>query len=287
MREMVRDTSRADRPLGRILAGTDGSERALESVRQAARLAAAVGAGLIVVHVIDTGRPHDLDVGSEAEEALQAASAVARSLNVEPDARILSGDPGAALIELAQLDGVDLVCVGPDSGFLGGAIRIGRIANHILREARCSVLVARRAGPDFPSRIGCAVDGSEGSVETALAAASLAAATSAELRLIHVVPVFRGHNTEWTLGPDEESPPELEPSVVAASSLGVTPIREMAMGRPERTLIAATERDGTDLMVVGHRGIRGVRRVLGSVSERVALHAPCSVMVVRDADASG
>jgi nucleotide-binding universal stress UspA family protein len=75
--------------------------------------------------------------------------------------------------------------------------------------------------------------------------------------------------------------------VSAVSSLGVTPIREMAMGRPERTLIAATERDETDLMVVGHRGIRGVRRVLGSVSERVAHHAPCSVMVVRDADASG
>jgi nucleotide-binding universal stress UspA family protein len=40
-------------------------------------------------------------------------------------------------------------------------------------------------------------------------------------------------------------------------------------------------------MVVGHRGIHGVRRVLGSVSEHVAHHAPCSVMVVRDADAAG
>lgn len=287
MREMVRNTSQADRRLTRILAGTDGSERATESVRQAARLAAAVGADLILVCVIDTGRPHDLDVEREAEGTLEAASAVARSLNVEPDARILSGDPGVALIEHAELDGVDLLCVGPDAGLLGGAIRVGRIANHVLREARCSVLVARRAGPEFPYRIGCAVDGSEGSVETALAAAALAAATGAELRLVHVVPVFRGHNTEWTLGPDEASPPELEPSVMAASSLGVTPIREMAMGRPERTLVAAAEREETDLMVVGHRGIHGVRRVLGSVSEHVAHHAPCSVMVVRIAHAAG
>lgn len=104
---------------------------------------------------------------------------------------------------------------------------------------------------------------------------------------MHVVPVFRGHNTEWTLGPEDASPPELEPSVAAASSLGVTPIRQMAMGRPERTLVAAAEREGIDLMVVGHRGIHGVRRMLGSVSERVAHHAPCSVMVVRNAAASG
>jgi nucleotide-binding universal stress UspA family protein len=288
MREMVPNTDRAHRPLRRILAGTDGSERATESVRQAARLAAAVKADLIIAHVIDTGKPHEGDLEKAAQRTLEAAGAVARSLEVEPDARILSGDPGEALVEHAELDGVDLLCVGPDAGVLGGAIRVGSIANHILREARCSVLVARPAGPDFPCRIGCAVDGSEGSVATALAAAAIAAATGAELRLVHVVPVFRGHNTEWTLAADEASPAELEPSVAAVSSLGVAPVREMAMGRPERALVAAAEREAADLMIVGHRGVRGVRRaLLGSVSEHVAHHAPCSVMVVRIADVAG
>jgi nucleotide-binding universal stress UspA family protein len=286
---MASRSSQGHRPLSRILAGTDGSERATEAVRQAARLAAAVGAELTIVHVIDTGRAVDVggDVEREAEATLEAASAIARGLDVVPDARVVSGDPSVALIEFSEANGVDLVCVGPDAGVLGGAIRIGRVAIHVLRESRCSIVVARHAGPDFPSRIGCAVDGSEASVETALAAAALAAATGAELRLEHVVPVFRGHNAEWTLGPDEASPPELEPSVTAAMSLGVTPIREMAMGRPERALVAAAEREEIDLMVVGHRGIRGVRRVLGSVSEHVAHHAPCSVMVVRDADVAG
>jgi nucleotide-binding universal stress UspA family protein len=283
---MVRTPRQPARPLTRILAGTDGSERAVEAVRQAAVLAKAVEAELIVVRVIDTGRSSDPDVEEEAARTLDAAVGVARALDVEPDARVLSGDPGVTLVELADVDEVDLVCVGPDAGLLGGALRIGRVANHILRETRCSVLIARRAGPDFPHRIGCAVDGSESSVGTATFAAALAATTGAELRLVHIVPVFRGHNTEWTLGPDEVSPPELEPSVEAAASLGVTPARDMAMGRPERALIAASDREQTDLMVVGHRGIHGMRRVLGSVSEHVAHHAPCSVMVVRDA-ASG
>jgi nucleotide-binding universal stress UspA family protein len=36
----------------------------------------------------------------------------------------------------------------------------------------------------------------------------------------------------------------------------------------------------SDLLVVGSRGLHGIR-ALGSVSERVAHKAPCSVLVVR------
>jgi nucleotide-binding universal stress UspA family protein len=38
-----------------------------------------------------------------------------------------------------------------------------------------------------------------------------------------------------------------------------------------------------DLVVVGSRGLGAVRRLLlGSVSEKVLQHAPCSVMIVKD-----
>jgi nucleotide-binding universal stress UspA family protein len=97
-----------------------------------------------------------------------------------------------------------------------------------------------------------------------------------------VIPVFRGDDSEWTLGEGEASPPELEPAVAAATRWGLAPIREMAMGRPEHALAKAAGRDATDLLVVGHRGISGVRRMLlGSVSEYCAHHAPCSVLVAR------
>jgi len=277
MRGVVRDEMVGPRPFARILAGTDGSERGGEAARQAARLAAAVGAQLILAFVIDR-RPHE---EGEADRALEAAIDAASSVPVDAETRILTGDAAEALVEEAERDAVDLLCVGPDSGALGGAIRFGRVAGRVLRDAACSVLIARPAGAQFPERIACAIDGSESSVHTALAAAAVAEAADAELRLVHVVPVFKGHGEEWTLEPEEKSP-ELEPSVTAASSLGVTPIREMAMGRPERALVSVAERDDVDLMVVGHRGISGLqRRLLGSVSEHVAHHAPCSVLVVR------
>jgi nucleotide-binding universal stress UspA family protein len=268
----------ADRPFSLVLVGADGSERANEAVRQASLLAAAVHAKVILAHVIEDG-PYE---EGQPERALEAAVATARRAGADPETRFLTGDAAEAMVEEAERDGVDLLCVGPDSGLLGGAIRFGHVAGKILRDGRCSVLIGRPAGDPFPREIACAVDGSEASVLTALAAAGVALATGAELRLLHVVPVFRGRNEEWTLGPDEENPEELEASVKAVSALGMTPIREMAMGRPEHTLVRVAERDEVDLVVVGHRGVSGMTRMLlGSVSEHVAHHAQSSVLVVR------
>lgn len=272
----------SDPALWRVLVGTDGSPRAEEAARQAVRLASALGASLEFVFVVDTTRPHREDVEAEGEAALARVVRLAADVGVQAPSRLVAGDPAEALVEEAAEHGIDLLAVGPDAGILGGAIRVGQVAARVLREAPCSVLLAREASRAFPERILCGVDGSEGSVRTAAFAAGLAAATGAELRLLHVVPVFRGDNAEWTLDPDEPSPPELEPSVRAAEGEGIVPIREMAMGRPESAIVTVAVREHVDLVVVGHRGAAGVTRVLlGSVSEHVSMHAPCSVIVAR------
>ncbi len=275
-----------DPPFRRTLIATDGSPRAEEAARQAARLCGALGAALEIVFVVDTTHPHRADVEAEGEAALARAARIVADVGVQAPTRLVAGEPAAAIVEEAREHAIDLVALGPDAGVLGGAIRVGHVASHVVREAPCSVLLAREAGPSFPQRIACGIDGSEGSVTTAGLAAAIAAATKAELRLLHVIPVFRGDNAEWTLDEDEPSPPEVEPSVHAAVARGVIPIREMAMGRPESAIVAAAARDGTDLVVVGHRGVAGVTRVLlGSVSEHVTTHASCSVLVARPRDA--
>jgi nucleotide-binding universal stress UspA family protein len=54
---------------------------------------------------------------------------------------------------------------------------------------------------------------------------------------------------------------------------------------PATAIIDVAEREGADLVVVGSRGLGGVRRFLrGSVSSRVAVHAPMSVLVVHEPD---
>jgi nucleotide-binding universal stress UspA family protein len=53
-------------------------------------------------------------------------------------------------------------------------------------------------------------------------------------------------------------------------------------GSPKRVILDEAEAWGADLIVVGSHGRRGLDRfLLGSVSQAVALHAPCSVEIVR------
>jgi nucleotide-binding universal stress UspA family protein len=277
-------SSEQPRGFGRILAGTDGSERAEEAVGRAAQLASVTGAPLDLVYVIDTSRPHDdAEVEPKAEAVLQRAEAIASSTgSVSASTRVVAGDPAEALVEEATDHAVDAICVGPDTGLLGGRVRIGRVAAHVLRHAPCSVLVGREAGSTFPVNILCGVDGSNTSIETAGLAARIAVASGAELRLQNVVPVFEGDEREWTLDDDEPDPTEIESAAQVARAAGARPIRERALGRPEYAIPEAAARARSDLVVVGSRGLSGVARVLlGSVSEYVATHANCSVLVVR------
>jgi nucleotide-binding universal stress UspA family protein len=53
-------------------------------------------------------------------------------------------------------------------------------------------------------------------------------------------------------------------------------------GSPKRVLVEETEKWGADLIVVGSHGYRSWERMLlGSVSQAVAMHAECSVEIVR------
>jgi nucleotide-binding universal stress UspA family protein len=61
---------------------------------------------------------------------------------------------------------------------------------------------------------------------------------------------------------------------------------EIVKGYPKHAIIETAETWGADLIVVGSHGYRGLTRLwLGSVSQAVALHAKCSVEIVRDRDA--
>lgn len=273
---------REHRLFERIVAATDGSERATEAVRRAARIAALIGTSLDVVFVIDTHHAHTEDVEREADAAASAAEEAARAEHEDVRVRIVAGEPGQGLIDEAVQHDAGLIAVGPDAGVLGGAIRVGRVAAHVLRHAPMSVLLGRLAPEGFPRRVECGVDGSDPSAATAGIAATIAAAAGAELRLRHVVPVYPSDDAEWTLDPSEPSPPEMDDAVREVRALGLEPLRAMAMGRPEHILVEVARRDDVDLLVVGHRGRGGVARVLlGSVSEHVAVHASCSVLVAR------
>ena len=54
-----------------------------------------------------------------------------------------------------------------------------------------------------------------------------------------------------------------------------------AVGDPAEVIVRYADQVGADLIVVGSRGMRGTRRILGSVPNSVAHKAGCHVLIAK------
>lgn len=78
----------------------------------------------------------------------------------------------------------------------------------------------------------------------------------------------------------EQTRAKLNEITGGASAVSVT--TEMLFGSPESRIVETAESWKADLIIVGSHGYsRWERLLLGSVSDSVVHHAPCSVLVVR------
>ena len=140
----------------------------------------------------------------------------------------------------------------------------------------------------FPARILLATDGSEEAELAALMAVELADATHSELHVVHVgvVPSFL-KSYPGTLGYERRLYEQIEEesrkqSLRVKAAGGTVAGTHLRMGQVALEIVALAEELGADLIVMGCRGLGGVRRALmGSVSDSVVRHAHCPVLVVR------
>ena len=144
----------------------------------------------------------------------------------------------------------------------------------------------------FPRRILLATDGSEEAELAALRAVELAQRTDSELHVVHVglVPSFlmsdpatRTYDRRLYEEIEEESRELLRKLSwrvkVAGGTVAGTHLR---MGEVDLEIVGLAKELEADLIVMGSRGHRGIRRAIeGSVSDAVIRHAPCPVLVVR------
>ena len=144
----------------------------------------------------------------------------------------------------------------------------------------------------FPTRILLATDGSEQAELAALRAVNIAEKTDSELHVVHVgvVPIFL-KSYPGTLGYERRIYEEIEEmsrellrkqSWRVKAAGGTVAGTHLRMGEVDLEIVALAEELGAGLIVMGSRGLGGVRRALmGSVSDSVVRHAHCPVLVVR------
>lgn len=255
-------TDRTPEPLfDRVVCAVDGSAVSAEAARQADVLTPP-GRSLELVTVITEAEleggwgGYRLSPGSWRERVDPALQALSKARPVEMGPIDRAGPVDVALVDELTEREATLVVVGRSRRaalppFLNAALHAS-VTARLAHDAPCSLLIAR-LDEDLPRSfhaIAVGVDGSEPAAAACRAAEALASRLNADLTLIAA---------------DGAAPPGDVAAPVVQDS---------------RSALEALCEADADLLVVGSRGVHGMR-ALGSVSERVAERSNASVLIVR------
>jgi nucleotide-binding universal stress UspA family protein len=85
---------------------------------------------------------------------------------------------------------------------------------------------------------------------------------------------------EWAITPHFKVDAVLDRATDIARGGGIDVELHGPKGDAASAILTAAEEYDADLIVLGSRGMRGARRVLGSVPNKVSHNAPCDVLIV-------
>jgi nucleotide-binding universal stress UspA family protein len=142
------------------------------------------------------------------------------------------------------------------------------------------------------SSIVVGTDGSDTAAEAVRQAIELARAVGARIELVSAyepVTDARLHETlhvpedlHWMINPREDVEATLEAAAREVRAAGIEVEVFARQGDPADAILDVAEERGSDLIVVGNKGMTGAKRfLLGSVPNKVSHHAPCSVLIIR------
>jgi nucleotide-binding universal stress UspA family protein len=87
---------------------------------------------------------------------------------------------------------------------------------------------------------------------------------------------------QWMINPRGDVQAALEEAAAEIRGAGVHVEVFARQGDPADAILDVAEERGSDLIVVGNKGMTGAKRfMLGSVPNKVSHHAPCSVLIIR------
>jgi nucleotide-binding universal stress UspA family protein len=289
----------------KILIGVDGSSSSDVAIQKAAHRPWPKGSEFRVLTVLDpyffTRAPLLLE--ESRASTLEGLKAQAKPLAeagwaVEYDVMLDHARHG--LPRAASAWGADLVMLGSHGRSAVERLLLGSTAQAVLRHATCSVEIVRaREGEKSAQEGMCVViptDGSEFAELAVRVAAEQPWPSGSTFKIVSCpeYPVLVG---EYAYFPTEKLTELLKASTDQAgisAMRGEQLLKEAGLkasceitepkDTPAAAILDAAEEWKADLIVMGSHGRRGFDRlVLGSVSETVALHAACSVEVVRQA----
>ena len=265
-----------------FLLPVDGSDYSRVAIKHAIRMAEMYNAEISPIYVVDARAYKDAE---EIEEQTAIGQALVDDVRDECkdhgigvlEARVLTGSPYNEIIGEQRRIDASLIILGAYGAERAEGETIGSTAERVLRGARCHVLLVRDKleNDEFYRNVLIPSDGSIDAEYAATFAASIAHRCHADLMACSMIRV----GSEKDMREAEQATNEV---VALGKSKGIETKTLIWEGKPAVEILKAVDAKNIDLVVIGYTGKGKVSRwILGSVSERVARTAPCSVFVVK------
>jgi nucleotide-binding universal stress UspA family protein len=290
-----------------IFVATDFSPVSRNAFDAALALARAARARVVVVHVVAFPVPirAGVPVGilqeiARASDRLRAGDerrleklvARARGAGLAARGVLDEGDPAERLMRIIAKERPDVIVTGTHGRGGAAHLLLGSVAERIVREAPCSVMVVRRRGRKGGPVL-AALDSSPAAVGVASSAAWIAERMRARLLAVHAMPaaVIPDPVAGGLVTPVYRRVAAIGRRQVAKELLeklrkGRVPIDQRALivkeGRPQDAILETVRKLRPALTVTGTHARRGLARILlGSVAEAVVRRAGLPVLVIR------
>jgi nucleotide-binding universal stress UspA family protein len=121
----------------RVLLGVAGGEESMRALESTVERAVEADDDLTIA-VIEKD-----DMDSSLEAVADEAREIADGHDLDVDVRILEGDPGASLVDVAEREGFDELAIGGGTESPMGKIRLGPVTEFVLLNATTSVRLVR------------------------------------------------------------------------------------------------------------------------------------------------
>jgi nucleotide-binding universal stress UspA family protein len=202
-----------------------------------------------------------------------------------------TGDAAESILETAEESRSDLIVVGQRGMTATPSFLLGGVSQKVATYAPCSVLVAKESVGKL-DRILVAVDGSDASHKAVTFLLCHPLKVPLHVTVVTVWPQREGevlgrspagHKKSEFRRVIEHKGEELLDRIATELKAGpYTVTTELLQGDPAAVLLDATVRHQAQMVIVGSRGMKAIKRfLLGSVSEKMLVYAACSVLIVR------
>ena len=293
----------------KFLLATDGSEHSEGAARFLARFDLSPLDQITVLHVVPGipfphgGSPYAaalMQLGEEiAPGIIEATAGMLKSLPVSVSTAVTTGHPAEAILAVAAQACPALIVMGSRGMKAMGSLLLGSVTRAVAINSPCPVLVVKppqdvRMGP---LKVLFATDGSACARETEKLLVSIAFPGDTALTAVYVSPsTYMEIPDRFYLEMDERIKKITEHMMEKEMKHAEEVLEQariflkdkfrnvsvlMKSGDPSEQILQAARETQADVIVLGSRGMRGVRGMLGSVARNVLGHSECSVLIYK------